>query len=481
MPAFRAFSRLTLVLVLPFVCCTAPLAADIVVDTSSDGAFIPVGACKLRQAVQAANTDSVVGNCTAGDGEDRIVFDGVTAVILQSESLTVTESLTFDGEGTLVAVRRNPDDNDMFRILDVSGINTMLTLRWIAVENGALDDPAEDNGAGIHSPGLVVLEDSRVSGNSAVATDSSGGGVFADEVQLLRSEISDNTAVEEGGGIHADTVTLVDSLVDANTLTGDSGQGGGAYGATLVSATRSTLSNNSAAEAGGGIYADTVTLIDTVVDGNTVTGINSGGGGVRANLQATVTGSTVSNNGAGQLGGGVYSLVVMLRNSTLSGNVVEICGGGVIGAVLSIQNSTITENGAGDNATGGICALANSEQAHSLAISNSIVYGNLGDIGTILDPVDAAGINNIIGPVGGSVSLPADTIDCDPQLGPLADNGGPTPTHAIASDSCALDAATNPFDFPTDQRGETRTVGAGTDIGAYELQSIALFADGFED
>lgn len=461
--------------------CVLPVqAADIVVDTSSDGAFIPVGACKLRQAVQAANTDSAVGNCTAGDGEDRIVFDGVAAVTLQSESLTVTETLTFDGDGTLVAIRRNPDDTDVFRILDVNG-STTLTLRWIAIENGELDDPADEHGAGIHSPGLVVLEDSRISGNGALAPDSSGGGIFADEVQLLRSEVSNNTAVEEGGGIYADTITLTDGLVDANTLTGDSGRGGGAYGATLVSATRSTLSNNTAAESGGGIYADTVTLVDSLVDGNAVTTVASIGGGVNAILQFTATGSTLSDNSAGQFGGGVFSPLVSLRNSTLSGNVVEICGGGLTSFVISVQNSTITDNGAGDNATGGICAAAADEQPHSLAISNSIVYGNLGDIGTILDQVDAAGINNIIGPVGGSVTVPVDTLDCDPQLAPLADNGGPTPTHAIASDSCALDGATNPFDFPTDQRGETRTVGAGTDIGAFELQSILLFADGFED
>lgn len=471
---------IVLALSLPLAYCPQAQAADIVVDTSSDGPFLPVGACTLRDAVLAANSDSASGDCPAGDGADRILFDGVTAVTLRSALATISETLTFDGEGTLVTIRRDPGDSDVFRILDASS-SADLTLRWIAVENGMLDTPAEDDGAGIWAGGALVLEDSRVSGNTSSVADSIGGGIRAGDVHLSHSEVSGNTADKRGGGIYAETITLVNSVIDGNTLTGDSGLGGGLYSETGVDATRSTLSNNTAAEGGGGAYAQTVTLVDSLVDGNTVSTIASGGGGIRAESLVTITGSTLSNNSANQFGGGVYGLGVTLRNSTVSGNVTEICGGGVVGAVLSIQNSTITDNGAGDNATGGICAIASGDQAHSLAISNSIVYGNLGDIGTILDPVDAAGINNIIGPVGGSVSLPADTIDCDPQLGPLADNGGATPTHAIPGDSCALDGATNPFDLSTDQRGESRTVGAGTDIGAFEVQSILLFSDGFED
>lgn len=479
MPRSRTLSRSVAALVLAFAWLTQASAADIVVETSSDGPFLPVGACTLRDAVLAANSDSATGDCSAGDGADRIVFDGVTTITLRSELALISEALTFDGEGALVTIRRNPDDNDVFRILKVG--SAPLTLRWMAIENGTLDDPADNNGAGIRSLGLVVLEDSRVSANRTSATNGTGGGVFAGEAQLLRSEVSGNTAVRRGGGVYADMVTLTDSVVDGNTLTGDSSSGGGVSGATVATATRSRVSNNTAVQFGGGLQAETITLTDTLVDGNTVTDVASAGGGAYADVQVIANNSTLSNNTSGQFGGGAYGIAVTLRNSTLSGNVTVFCGGGLIGSVISVQNSTITDNGAGDNASGGICALASSEQAHSLSISNSIVYGNLGDIGTILDPVDAAGVNNIIGPVGGSVSLPADTLDCDPQLGPLADNGGTTPTHAIASDSCALDGATNPFDLPTDQRGETRMVGAGTDIGAFELQSIALFEDGFED
>lgn len=471
---------IVLVLSLPLADCPQAQAADIVVDTSSDSDFFPTGTCKLRQAVEAANTDNAVGNCTAGDGADRIVFDGVATVTLRSGSLQITEALTLDGDGTLVTIRRNPDDNDSFRILDDTSGDT-LTLRWIAIENGVLDSNADNRGAGIRSTGTVILEDSRVSSNVASAVDSLGGGIdAAGDVQLLRSEVSGNTASKQGGGVRGVAVTLTDSVVVGNTLTHATGRGGGVYSFSTVDAIRSRLSNNRVLQDGGAIAGDTVTLVDTQVEGNAATGATGAGGGVYAS-QSTITGSTLSNNDAGQQGGGMFSIFLTLRNSTVSGNVATLCGGGLTGFVVSIQNSTITDNGADDNATGGICAAATDDQPHSLAISNSIVHGNLGDIGTILDAVDVAGINNIIGPVGGSVTLPADTVDCDPQLAPLADNGGFTTTHAIGMGSCARDGATNPFDFPTDQRGAVRTAGAATDIGAFELQLVEVFSDGFED
>src|SRR5262249_38514118 len=61
------------------------------------------------------------------------------------------------------------------------------------------------------------------------------------------------------------------------------------------------------------------------------------------------------------------------------------------------------------------------------------------------------------------------------QLGPLQDNGGPTPTHALLSGSPAIDAGDSTGCPPTDQRGITRPQdghGTGTavfDTGAHEV------------
>lgn len=61
----------------------------------------------------------------------------------------------------------------------------------------------------------------------------------------------------------------------------------------------------------------------------------------------------------------------------------------------------------------------------------------------------------------------------DAQLGELQNNGGVTETTALLDGSPAIDAGSNPNNLAFDQRGEgfDRTVGDGTDIGAYEVQT----------
>jgi hypothetical protein len=61
-----------------------------------------------------------------------------------------------------------------------------------------------------------------------------------------------------------------------------------------------------------------------------------------------------------------------------------------------------------------------------------------------------------------------DMKNLDPQLGPLAANGGPTPTMAPALSSVVIDAAQNCPPPTTDQRGVARPQGAACDIGAVE-------------
>src|SRR5439155_22233245 len=62
----------------------------------------------------------------------------------------------------------------------------------------------------------------------------------------------------------------------------------------------------------------------------------------------------------------------------------------------------------------------------------------------------------------------------DPKLGELADNGGPTQTHALLAGSPAIDAGDNASCPGTDQRGTARPVDGNSDgvavcdIGAFE-------------
>jgi hypothetical protein len=73
------------------------------------------------------------------------------------------------------------------------------------------------------------------------------------------------------------------------------------------------------------------------------------------------------------------------------------------------------------------------------------------------------------------VPVPEGTISADPHLLPLANNGGPTLTHALPAGSPAIDTSTY-YDQAGeyDQRGIgfRRRAGGGTDIGAFERQQL---------
>jgi len=62
----------------------------------------------------------------------------------------------------------------------------------------------------------------------------------------------------------------------------------------------------------------------------------------------------------------------------------------------------------------------------------------------------------------------------DPQLLPLADNGGPTFTMALSSSSPAVGSGTSAGAPGLDQRGLPRPSGPAVDMGAYQLQQIEV-------
>ncbi|MFC1596391.1 choice-of-anchor Q domain-containing protein [Planctomycetota bacterium] len=175
---------------------------------------------------------------------------------------------------------------------------------------------------------------------------------------------------------------------------------------------------------------------------------------------ATVSNSTISGNSTG-----VYNYgSLTLENSTVSGNTSRGVYAGAGEGTATIVNTTIFDNFRGVDA------------GSTVRVRNSILAGSWGG-------ADASGTfisegHNLVEDGSGTGWIGSDLLGVDPLLGPLADNGGVTMTHALLPGSPAIDAGDNSDVSPTDQRGYLRiwdgdASGTSTvDMGAFEVGSV---------
>jgi len=237
--------------------------------------------------------------------------------------------------------------------------------------------------------------------------------------------------------IHGGTLKVANCDVSGNA-------GGGIVGETLT-VSNSTVSDN----IGPGLSGRTLTVTESTVSGNTGGGIGADGG------MLSLTQSTVSENSRNS-GGGIWAneALVTVANSTVSGNSVEFNG-----SAIFMNRSTLT-------------------------VTNSLINGDCsGDITSngynIESPGDTCGFDQSTD----LVNVSADALN----LGPLADNGGPTMTHALGAGSVAIDVIPDAEcvdadgePLTTDQRGEPRPEMAGSmcDVGSFELQQSEVLPSG---
>ncbi len=259
-----------------------------------------------------------------------------------------------------------------------------------------------------------------------------------------------------------------------------------------------TVTGGNSSNVGGGVrsYGAHLTIINSIIRNN-VAG-NVGGGIYKDGGVLTIAGSTIHDNFAWNVGGGISATgSTTLVNSTVSGNRVLNTGGGIYnGGTMRLVNCTVTENSCMNSAAGvdsrsdgvGHLTLENSILANNRLLTLGQVPMTLVDVGQGGDCIsnDVSGSHNLLQSNDCSTStgvtaccaLDAATnlIGVDARLGPLADNGGQTPTRAPAGDSAAIDGGNPalPGSAPdacaaTDQRAVARPQGLGCDIGAYEL------------
>jgi len=420
------------------------LAADpITVNSTADDTLENLAGnatCDLREAIVAANTDSQVGQCNAGGtAATTIEVSATGAIALTADLPTITDTLTINGP---IGASLTIDGMGSFRQFWIDpGIKVEMS--GLTLANGYASVPVWPFYAGgaVHNEGSLTLDEMTIVGSvSAVAPGFGGygGAVYSrGSLTVTNSLIYSNSATNGGGGIY---VRLEDCSAPTSTL-------------TLVN---SAVYSNTAGQDGGGIYIGSIMCIP-------------------AARTLVVDGSTVSGNSANR-GGGVYLSYASgtFRNTTISGNEANDDGGGVCtladwAQTVDLVNCTVYDNTADDQG-GGLFI----EQTFRVNVKNTILAGNSAGVAgpEVLGEIESYDYNLIQDTSGATLNgLLGHTITgSSPLLGPLADNGGPTWTHALLPGSPAINAgsctdiAGNPI--ATDQRGVERI--SPCDIGAWE-------------
>ncbi|MFC4821925.1 choice-of-anchor Q domain-containing protein [Dokdonella ginsengisoli] len=392
-----------------------------------------------------------------------------------------------------------------------------------AFESGTPPPPVSDCSEGAVRAAIANVPDGGVVDLSALShcTITLTGGAFTsnansiaiigpgDRTLTFDGDRQDRVILHNGGGIlRLDHLDITRGYIDGGKYAGGAVFSSGSIVLAGSRVTHSMIggpAGNTQAFGGGGLYAlRSVTLEESVVAGNESRGRAAGICALAGDV--TIRNSTLSDNHSDLEGGAVFApgcfgvctvgeFTTTIENSTISGNTSGTNGGGVHATYgnMLVRNSTIAANAAADAVAGGggifVRNIVNGAPlAPTVTITSSIVAGNtsassVADIGSLASLV-VQGDHDIITAMNGTP--PSDTLIGDPGLLPLGDYGGPTPTHALATGSPAIDRGSNPGRLASDQRGagHPRVFGADTDIGAFELSQPVvvdrIFTNGFD-
>jgi hypothetical protein len=389
------------------------------------------GAGSLRQAITDAN---------ALAGTDTIDVRAEGTITLASELPALGSDMSVLGPGSEALTIRRGGVSD-YRIFTVpSGAN--VTIRGLTAMGGSVSGSFVEGG-GVHNQGTLTLDHVVLDENRAVATSRADGGAIynAGTLALTDSAVSNSEA----------------SVTSAATVGGVTARGGGIFNVDnvgVVTLTRTTVHGNHArVTAPNGAAPDLNVFV--------------AGGGVYNDNSLTATNVTVSGNSA---------------TAVLAGPPARGSGGGIAssasGHSLALHSVTLAFNAApfGANLFTGVGSVTvrNTIVANPEVGANCVLSGGLTSEGHNLDSGATCDFGE-----------PTDQPSVDPQLEPLADNGGPTQTHALPESSPAVDSgiatglATDqrglerPFDIPGVPNGADGAV----DIGAFERQELAIAVD----
>ena len=465
-----------------------PLAPTGTVATVGDGTPASCTEQALHEAVATVNSSADGGT---------VVFDcGGPQTITLTSSVYVTTAMILDGGGEITL-----SGGGAVRVIELDHYVDFV-LQRITIRDGYVPAGAEnESGAGLLHPWFgtlkvidVVFEDNH---SASVDHDVGGGAIYAGgltDAVISGSSFAGNSGSTGGAILNRSTnLRVVDSVFYENTATSwaESGQYGN----------------------GGGLYIDRVWLDDpadfemcgTRFERNHATVHGSALFSYNLESNARIDRcSFIANDMDGSPGGGTGSVYhegepLLLVNSTFSGNRTGAHAGGLFlggGTDAVVRNCTFDGNTTPGNAGAlwagnGDVEVFNTTFAHNRADYGPVIFKGQDGHVTLTNVVFADnGTDNEFSALachetftdgGGNFQWPdvknngnADTPCAesirfeDPQLEPLADNGGPTSTMALAGASPAIDAGVEQGCPTTDQRGEPRV--GGCDSGAFEAQ-----------
>lgn len=370
----------------------------------------------------------------------------------------------------------NYEDNS-YHVIIATDVNRLAKLDGFIITggnaNGAISE-STSNGAGMYS----FRSSPRL--NNLVFTLNSSmhgcGGLYNDQSSpvLINVTFSANRSVYQSPGgmanFNQSNPTLTDAIFTNN-------EGGGMLNDdSSPTLTNVVFSENWSAGACGGMGNNNNSqpkLTDVLFSGNFAA--FHGGGMCNFGSSPDLNNVSFIGNSAGLRGGGMYNIGnttdPTLTNVTFSSNSAQN-GGGINNYYSAATLINVTFFGNTATAAGG--GIYNwSPEANSTNIINTILWGNTPESDQIFvsgstSPVVSYSV--IQGGYAGGTNI----ITNDPLLGPLADNGGFTMTHALGAGSSAIDAGDMTVCPATDQRGVVRPIGSGCDIGAVEYQPMVF-------
>ena len=364
-----------------------------------------------------------------------------------------------------------------------------------------LDDPtvtsAADSGDGSLRQALA-----RACGGATITVDAA---LTSTTVVLAGSELTAgrdvvlDASAAPGFTVSADGASRVlrvgaDAVVELRGVALVDGAGSGRGGAVLnegdlsivdgrVADSVETDTGEPAFDAGGGGIFTTdggrLHLVRTTIANNATTSHPGGGLHAMFDTEVLIEESTISGNTAADVAGGIRSLgALTMVDSTISGNTSTTWHGGGLFATdgtVSLTNVTVANNTAPDGTAGGLM-VATFGAPVAVELANTVVADN-SSFNCQVEGNPAVAVLTSLGHNADSddtcrLTGPGDQPGVDPQLGPLADNGGTTQTHLPQQGSPLVDAGDDARCDDADQRGVERS-DAACDTGSVELVADA--------